>query len=108
MAAPAGAVPHRRVAGADEPGRMEVGDKERRARPGWFVLDGGRHGPLGFHAQWLDWRRRKAGSAREMYRERRRGWGDRPQEEGRCGKPAGVGAAGGGCREVESGERETG
>jgi hypothetical protein len=27
---------------------MEVGDKERRARPGWFILDGGRQGQLGF------------------------------------------------------------
>jgi hypothetical protein len=62
---------------------MEVEDKEMRARPGWFVLDGGPHGPLGFRTQWLDWRRRKAGSETEMYRERRRGWGDRPQAEGR-------------------------
>jgi hypothetical protein len=45
---------------------MEVEDKERRARLGWFVLDGGRHGPLGFRAQWLNWRRRKAGSERDV------------------------------------------
>jgi hypothetical protein len=70
-----GAVQHRPVAGATETGRMEVGDKERRARPGCFILDGGRHGPLGFRARWLDWRRRKAGSERETYRERRRCWG---------------------------------
>jgi hypothetical protein len=30
----AGAVSHRRVAGAAEPGRMEVEDKERCVRPG--------------------------------------------------------------------------
>jgi hypothetical protein len=95
----AGAVPHRRVAGAAEPARMEVGDKEKRARPGWFVLDGGRQGQLGFHARWLNWSRGRRG---RQGRCTGRGGGvgpDRPPMEGKCGRPAGVGAAGGGCTE---------
>lgn len=72
---------HDRWTGAAEPAKMEVGDKERRARTGRFVLDSGRQGQLGFCAWWLDWRCSKAGWAREMYRERRRGWG-RPAASG--------------------------
>jgi hypothetical protein len=71
----AGAIPHGRVAGVAEPARIEVGDKDKRARPGWFVLDGDRQGQLGFRAQWLNWSHGKARSSREMYQERRRGWG---------------------------------
>jgi hypothetical protein len=71
----AGAVPHGRVAGVAEPARIEVGDKDKRARPGWFVLDGDRQGQLGFRARWLNWSHGKARSSREMYQERRRGWG---------------------------------
>ena len=74
---------------------MEVGDKERRARLGWFVLDGGRQGQLGFHARRLDWRRRKAGVGEgdvpgeaagmgETGRRRKGGAGDR-QELGETG-----------------------
>jgi hypothetical protein len=68
-------IPHRRVAGPAEQVRMEVGDKERRARTGWFVLDGGRQGQLGFRVRCLNWRRGKAWPSSEMCRERLRGWG---------------------------------
>jgi hypothetical protein len=95
----AGAIPHRRVAGPAEPGTMEVGDKKRRARPSWFIIDGGRQGQLGFRAWWLNWWRGRRGR-RGISTGRGGGVGaDRPPAEGRCGRPAGVGAAGGGCME---------
>jgi hypothetical protein len=95
----AGAVPHRRVAGAAELARMEVGDKEKRVRPGWFVLDGGRQRQLGFRMWWLNW---SCGRRGHRGRCTRRGGGvgaDQPPMEGKCRRPAGVGAAGGGCME---------
>jgi hypothetical protein len=95
----AGAVPHRRVAGEAEPARMEVGDKEKRARPSWFILHWGRQGQLGFRTRWLNWSRGRRGRRGRCTGRGGRVGADQPLMEGRCGRPAGVRAAGGGCME---------
>jgi hypothetical protein len=105
----AGAVPYWRVAGTAEPARMEVGDKEKRARPGWFVLDGGRQRQLGFRARWLNWshgRRgrqgRCTGRGGGVWGQTGRRWRGGAGDQQELGRPVAV------VWMVESGERERG